>query len=66
MVIEPREVDCLGKGVGRVLCDFGWELGFRGTEGDNCDGEKNAELGNKLLHRAENRKKGEDDLNDKR
>ena len=42
-----------------------WHLWFGGAERDNCDGEKNAELWNKLLHRAENRKKGEDNLDDK-
>ena len=49
-----------------MLCEFGWELGFGGTERDYCDSEKNAELGNKLLHRAENRKKGENNLDDER
>ena len=37
VVIYRRAADCLGKGVSRVLCDFGGELGFGGMERDNGD-----------------------------
>ncbi len=47
-----------------MLCDFGWELGFGGTERNNCDGNENTKFGDKMLHCAKDGEKAANNLND--
>ena len=47
-----------------MLCDFGRDLGFRGTERNNCDGKENTKFGDKMLHCPEDSEKADNDLDD--